>query len=83
MHRRRFISITGGLVAVWPLVARAQQPAVPVIGFLSSRSAKDSVRIVAAFGKGLEEAGYTEGKNLSTEFRFAEGRAGPVARIGG
>jgi putative tryptophan/tyrosine transport system substrate-binding protein len=73
MKRRLFIGIVGG-AAAWPLIARAQQSAMPTIGFLSTRSAKDSVRIVAAFGKGLEEAGFTEGKNLTTEYRFAEGQ---------
>jgi putative ABC transport system substrate-binding protein len=73
MTRREFMTLVGCATA-WPLVAHAQQPAMPVIGFLSARSAKDSIRIVAAFGKGLEEAGFTEGKNLSTEYRFAEGR---------
>jgi putative tryptophan/tyrosine transport system substrate-binding protein len=73
MKRRLFIGIVGG-AAAWPLIARAQQSAMPTIGFLSTRSAKDSVRIVAGFGKGLEEAGFTEGKNLTTEYRFAEGQ---------
>jgi len=63
-----------GCATAWPLVAHAQQQAMPVIGFLSARSAKDSIGIVAAFGKGLEEVSFTEGKNLSTEYRFAEGR---------
>jgi putative ABC transport system substrate-binding protein len=72
MHRRKFTGLIGGAVA-WPLAGRAQSTAMQVIGFLSARSAKDSVRNVAAFGKGLEEAGLAEGKNLSTEYRFAEG----------
>jgi putative ABC transport system substrate-binding protein len=73
MRRREFIGAFGAAVT-WPLAARAQQPAMPVIGFLSARSAKDSIVNVAAFGKGLEEAGFAEGKNLTTEYRFAEGR---------
>src|SRR5258708_6173695 len=73
MTRREFMTLVGCATA-WPFVAHAQQQAMPVIGFLSARSAKDSIRIVAEFGKGLEEAGFTEGKNLSTEYRFAEGR---------
>ena len=62
MQRRKFIALLGG-AAAWPLQANAQTPA---IGFLSSRSARDSVKVVAAFGKGLGEAGFTEGGNLSS-----------------
>src|ERR1700682_5679955 len=72
MRRRKFIALLGGAVA-WPLSADAQQPVTPVIGFLSSRSARDSVKVVAAFGKELGEVGFTEGKNLSIESRFADG----------
>jgi putative tryptophan/tyrosine transport system substrate-binding protein len=77
VKRRTFIAGLGAAATsgfLRPLAARAQQSAMPVIGFLSLRSANDSVRNVAAFGKGLEEAGFTEGKNLSTEYRFAEGQ---------
>jgi len=72
MQRRKFIGLVGG-AAAWPLAAGAQQPSRPVIGFLSTRSAKDSGSLVSAFGKGLEEAGFLEGKTVSTEYRFADG----------
>jgi putative ABC transport system substrate-binding protein len=74
MKRREFITLLGGAAATWPQAVCAQQSAMPVIGFLSARSAKDSVVNVAAFGKGLGELGFAEGKTLSTEYRFAEGR---------
>jgi putative ABC transport system substrate-binding protein len=69
MQRRKFIALVGG-AAAWPFSANAQTPA---IGFLSSRSARDSVKVVASFGAGLHEGGFTEGKNLSIEYRFADG----------
>jgi putative ABC transport system substrate-binding protein len=69
MRRRQFIALLGS-AAAWPFFANAQTPA---IGFLSSRSARDSVKVVAAFGEGLQEGGFAEGKNLSIEYRFADG----------
>jgi putative ABC transport system substrate-binding protein len=80
MQRREFMRIAGA-AAAWPLAAAAQQPAVPVIGFLSTRSANDSGRLVSAFGKGLEETGYSEGKNVSIEYRFADGQLDRLAEL--
>jgi putative ABC transport system substrate-binding protein len=73
MRRRKFITLVGGAVT-WPFAVRAQQSAMPLIGFLNSQSAGSFSHLVAGFQQGLRESGFLEGQNIQIEYRWAEGQ---------
>src|SRR5262244_434914 len=77
-NRREVITLLGGAGAAWPLTARAQQAAMPVIGYLSSLGQAVSVQFDAAFRRGLSQMGYVEGQNVSIEYRWITDRYGPL-----
>src|SRR6516165_11738433 len=81
LKRREFITVLGGAAAGWPIVARAQQPAVPVIGLLGTTSFDNNVDFLRAFRQGLKEIGYVEGENMAIEYRWAEGQYERLAAL--
>jgi putative ABC transport system substrate-binding protein len=83
MIRRKFISLLGGIAVVWPFAARAQQAAMPLVGFVNSSSAQAQVLAAASYRRGLEEAGFIEGKNVRIESRWADGQYNQLPELVG
>jgi putative tryptophan/tyrosine transport system substrate-binding protein len=81
LRRRQFLTLLGGAAAAWPLASRAQQQAIPVIGFMSSRSPEESAHLLESFRRGLREGGFAENENVVIEFRWANGDYGRLPAL--
>src|ERR1035438_7688181 len=81
MRRRKFITLMGGAAVAWPLAARAQQTAMPLIGILATASPEANSARLRAFREGLQAAGYVEGQNVKTEYRWAEEGSGRIPEL--